>query len=751
MQKKPLPAPLLIPVLAWCAGLGVARFTSLPGLPLLGLGALLLSGALIFKPARPGLTILLCLVLGALRWNAASQPSALDTVFATKNHIQQEAEFLVTKLLSREAGIHEIKLRELAGVKVEEPLILFSETELQPGQTYTALLEVLPGKQDPVLDTFPARHKAYIRQGLAITSQPRRLVPIASWRASLLKNLDAKLGEDSEFAKALLFSDTSAKGKFRDQLTRSGMIHLIVVSGLHIWFIYAICMVLLNALLPRRIAELCFLVLIAIYAALNHWSPPVTRAILMIGLMIFSRWRGIPLGGAQLLALSLLMITAVSPGQLFNIGLQLSFVCIGVIILGLPKIVWIKEQQLQHDELRRRVNRFLDLLLLNLAVGLAIMPLTLHYFGTASLNGILGNILGIPLSGALLTVCFLVLLIPGGNWLSAAFVASYRLILEVFNRWMEFVASLPFWLENTWLSRLQLLGALLVVVSLLYLLRRLKLSWQPLPLAALGLALVFLPQLRSQPEGGIYLFACGTGDCILANFPDGSRLMVDSGPKYYNADKSWAAGKLLPWLQKKNINRLDWMVLTHLDADHSGGFPDLAKALMINNLAVTDETLRDPTWAEWEAAGLLQGIKVLCVTDTVSFWTGGARLKLLHPDKGYFTDSSNGASLVFRMDHLGRSYLFTGDADIDAEAHLLARYPNELKADFLKAGHHGSRSSSSQEFVRAVMPEEVWITAAADNQWGFPHPEPLNAFHRYAKRVRDTSEGSIFQPFEQKD
>ncbi|MDD4224124.1 MAG: DNA internalization-related competence protein ComEC/Rec2 [Candidatus Cloacimonetes bacterium] len=751
MQKKPLPAPLLIPVLAWCAGIAAGKYIHIPGWPLLGLGLLLLALALWLKPVRPLLILLLCVVLGALRWNGASQPTPLDTVLRDKSHIQQKAEFVVTKLLSREAGIHEIRLENLAGVKIREPLTLISETELIPGQAYTALLEVLPGKRDPVLDTFPARHIAYVRQGLAPVTQTRRLFPIAIWRARFLRDLDEKLGPDPELAKALLFSDTSAKKIYRDQLTRSGMIHLIVVSGLHIWFIYAICMVLLNALFPKRLAEMLFMVLIVFYAALNHWSPPVTRAVLMIGLMILARWRSIPLGGAQLLALSLLIITAVSPDQLFNIGLQLSFVCIGVIILGLPRIHWIKEQQLPSDFWRKGLNRLLDLLLLNLVVGLAIMPLTLHYFGTASLNGILGNIPGIPLSAGLLILSFLVLLVPAGNWLSAAYIASYSLILRIFTHWTEFVSGLPFWLENTWIGATQLLGLLLVVGSLLYLLRRLKFSWKPLPFAGLGLALVFLPQFHSLPEGGIYLFACGTGDCILANFPGGETLLVDSGPKFHNAEESWAARKLLPWLHKKGIRGLDWMVLTHLDSDHSGGFTDLAKALPIKNLIVTDETSRDPKWAEWEQIGLLEGIVVHTVTDTISFGVGGARLKFLHPDRDYFAESSNGASLVFRLDHLDKRYLFTGDADIDAEAHLLARYPEELKADFLKAGHHGSRTSSSREFVRAVRPEEVWITVSGRNQWGFPHPEPMSAFRRYARRIRSTAEGTIFQPFAQKD
>ncbi|MBW6514692.1 MAG: DNA internalization-related competence protein ComEC/Rec2 [Candidatus Syntrophosphaera sp.] len=751
MRQNKLPAPLLVPALLWCLGICLGKATDVPFLLWLALAAGVAVSAFLLRSQRTVFLLLLCLVLGALRFVADQKPSALDQVFLRQNHIQQDANFMVTKLLSREAGIYEIRLEELAGVRIREPLSLFSQSELKTGQLYSALLEVLPGKQDPVLDTYTARHRAYVRQNLSEVPRAGRFLPIAAWRVRLLEGLEAKLGADAGFAKALLLSDTSAKGMYRDKLTRSGMVHLIVVSGLHVWFVYAICMVLLNSFLPRRWGEAVFLVLIALYAALNHWSPAVVRAALMIGIMIIARWRSIPMAGAQLLALSLLVITVVSPNQLFNIGLQLSFLCIGVIILALPRITWIKERALPNDSLRLRLSRILDLLFLNLIVGLSILPLTLFYFGTGSLNGILGNVIGIPLSGLLLTLSFLVLFLPGGNFLGAAFVSSYRLVLLIFEAWMEWVAKLPFYLENTWINGWQLLGGFLLVFALLNCLKNMKFRWQILPFASLGLLLAFLPGLKSRPEGGIYVFNSGTADCILVRLTEGTNLLVDTGPRHWNAERSWASRKLLPWMQRKGIGKLDWMVLTHLDADHSGGFEDLASAHKLRNLIVTDETMRDPKWLDWEQTGLLEGVNVHCVTDTVTFAIQGAKLKFLHPDRSFFPVSSNASSLLFRMDYQDKRYLFTGDADTDAEAHLLLHYPEELKADYLKAGHHGSRTSSSREFVRAVRPDEVWITASARNQWGFPHPEPLDAFRRYAKRIRSTSEGTIYVPFAQKD
>ncbi len=695
--------------------------------------------------------LLLCLSLGGLRWQTSQQVSELDKLLQKQNHIQQEAIFHIRQMLSRESNLYEVHLEQLAESKMRESLLLFSENELTPGSTYSAVLEIIPGKKDKVLDTYPTRPISNIRGDAKELTSAKRLFSIANWRVRILAALDSRLGKGAPFAKALLFSDTDAKGDYKDQLRRSGMTHLIVVSGLHIWFIYGMCMILLNALLPRRTAELVFLILITFYAALNFWSPSVLRSVLMIGLFIVARWRSIPLGGAQMLALSLLIITVVSPEQLFDIGLQLSYLCIGVIMLALPRIVWIKENSLPSDIFRIKLNALFDLLLMNVAVGFAILPITLFYFGTASLNGIIGNLLGIPLTGALLGLGFIVLLLPGGNLFNAAFAASYSFVLQVFEKWMESVARLPLYLENTWLSPMQLIGSILVVLVILYMLKQLKFSPKYLPVAGLGIALLFLSAIWVKEGRGIYVFDSGTADCILVRLDDGKNIMVDTGPFYHNATRSWAARKLLPWLSKKNIKEIDWLVLSHLDSDHSGGLPDIAKTLRIRHIIVSDEVLQDARWSKIRSAGLFKNTTVHCVRDTVSFQLAEARMKFLHPDRSYFSESSNGSSLLFRLDVEGKRYIFAGDADIEAEEHLVENYQQELKANYLKAGHHGSESSNSREFVRAVQPEEVWITASRRNRYDFPHPEAMASFRLYAHSIRSTAEGTIYVPFTQKD
>ncbi|HPX10287.1 MAG TPA: hypothetical protein PLK65_03740 [Candidatus Cloacimonas sp.] len=118
-------------------------------------------------------------------------------------------------------------------------------------------------------------------------------------------------------------------------------------------------------------------------------------------------------------------------------------------------------------------------------------------------------------------------------------------------------------------------------------------------------------------------------------------------------------------------------------------------------------------------------------------------MKFLHPDKSYHPLNENNASLVCRLDTKKESFLFTGDIEADAENYLVDNYAQELKADFLKIPHHGSRSSSSSEFLQAVNPQEVWITASRRNSYHFPHPETIKRLQKQQCQILLTGNGTI--------
>jgi len=571
--------------------------------------------------------------------------------------------------------------------------------------------------------------------------------------------LDTHAGSAAPIAKALLLSDQGAKKLYRDPLRDGGMIHLIVVSGLHVWFIYGMLMLLLRFLLPPRLAELFFILLITGFAALNYWAAPISRAMIMILTGIAARWLGRKVSSLQVLVLSLFIITLISPLQLFDLGLQLSFLSVGVILLALPRFSIWPPRYSPFTWWRTALDTILNYLLLSFMVSVAILPLTLYAFGTGSLNGVIGNLLGVPLIGILLPLSVLVLIFSPAGFLGAGFLAVYRFTVWLFEHWMLICASLPFHLASAWIDLGQALGLALLILPFYMWARKVRRPLWSLyiPLWSIGLLLLALLPLIKPERGGIWQFNCGTADCALIVTPGGHSILVDSGPSNasWEAERdpskaldtnSWASRKLLPWLKRRGIKHLDDLIITHTHADHSGGVPALVTSLPIKRVIITDETRASELWQLWRAQGWFDDSKVLTISDTLSLALDKTRLQFLHPDRDWNTDSENDRSIVFRLDHKGKSVLFTGDIEAPSEAWLLARYPGLIDVDYLKVPHHGSRTSNSEAFLKAVSPREAWISTAKRNRFDFPHPEALIHLRRHSERILQTSEGSIHLP-----
>jgi len=689
---------------------------------------------------------------------AAGHVTPLRELLQQRKLLRQEMVFRISRVLSSDDNRYEIWLYSLAGKKLHDRLLFSSETPLEPGFWYRGIADIQQINHDPQLDIYPARFSGSATQLGKLTRLSG--TGLSGWtirlRLSLLKDLDIKLGTNAAWAKGLLLSDTEAKNAHLNSLSNSGMMHLIVVSGLHVWFIYLVVVSLLRIFLPRYIAELLFLPLILLFAALNNFAPPITRSIVMIGCLILARLKERPLSGLQSLATSLLLITLASPVQIFNIGLQLSYVAVLVILYGLPRIAWFDPDRVMNSPWLHALQNLLEGLILSVLVSLAIIPLTLFYFGRASLNGIVGNALGIPLIGILLPLSFLVMLIPHSWTVFASLRLVYEFTCLLWTKWVLFSASLPFAFSGLY-SGPNAAWALVLIILWLFLLVRGKFLWALygfVPIVGLS-ALLLLVHPPNPAVTELTVFNSGVADCCLIKLHDGQILMVDTGglSGYGYAEQtvssetmnngSWAQRKLLPWLSRQNIRQIDALVITHLHSDHCGGLPAIAGSLKVKHIFISDESLRHPLWKEFEQAGCLSHSKIHVIADTISYRIGQNRLKFLHPDKNYYSDSENNRSLVFRLDASGKRMLFSGDIESEAEKYLAERYADDLQADFLKVPHHGSKSSSSEVFLAAVKPGEAWLTVSRRNRFHFPHPETVRRYNRDSIHLLSTAEGSF--------
>ncbi|MDD5408257.1 MAG: ComEC/Rec2 family competence protein, partial [Candidatus Cloacimonas acidaminovorans] len=630
--NRKAPAPFLLPVLFWTIGIILAK-CFLPGInfQLIIAGGLTIV-AIFMRRIRQILLLLLFLFLGMLRFSLCQQESSqLAMLLQEKEHLQQEITFNVTRVFSVEEKRYTIELDSLASYPLQEKIILSTNESLIPGRTYRLLAEIYPLTRDPILDIYPNRYSAVAYQLGKAQEFPNLKVSaiIGRLRYELLSSLEAKLGEDADWAKALLFGESGLKQEYITQLTGAGIIHLIVVSGMHIWFIYLIMVSLLRMFFKREIAEFLFLPLILLYAALNNWSPSVTRSIIMISVGILARWLQSPVSGAQTLALSLFIITLLSPLQLFNIGLQLSFVSVLVIFYGLPNFRLFSRDKILNNPFYKVLNDLQDGILLSALISIAITPFTLYYFGTASLNGIIGNTLGIPLSGILLPLSFLVLITPQSWYLTKIFVIVYRAVNILWIRWMQFCYNLPFSLSANYLSLFQAIALAVIILWGFFLIRgKFKFALQAvIPMSLLVTGFMLIPTWQ-KPEASVYIFNCGVSDCTLIRFANGETMLIDTGgtkkkgfaenilTKSDYSEESWLSKNLLPWLGKKGITKIDYLVLTHLHSDHCGGLITLLNHKKIKHIFVSDESTKQELWNYASKQKYFGTAQIHTVTDT---------------------------------------------------------------------------------------------------------------------------------------
>lgn len=737
-------APMVLPVLMWIVGLIVGKNTAFPAyFWVAGLISVFIL-ALFIKKARNLHILLIFICFGGFRISLADgKISPLEKSLKKHGKSRQEMIYEVQNRLGEKS--YQARLLQIGEIQLDEAVILFGDEEIEEEKLYSALGEIEYLYQDPVLDFYSSRFVASIRavlppQELPISISKGRIDLLREW---IINRLDNSLGGYAPLSKALLLGNSQFKKEHGTGLSRAGITHLVVVSGLHVVMLGMILMMLLRFVLSRKLAELIFMILLLGFAALNNWAPPILRAMLMLDLVIISRWLSRPPSSRQILALALFIITLVHPEQFFSLGLQMSFLCVAIIVFVLPRLTLSPELSLS----RRIILQSKNYLILTIALGLGLAPLTLYHFGTASLNSLLGNLLGIPLMYVLLSLSLLILVFP-----ITPFVLSFKLVSELWQAWLNLCSALPFYVEGNWVSLPQAIAMALLILLLFFVIKRkyLLLKRLGLPVAAIIVILLFIP---TNHKNELYIFNAGVADCSLIFADDGTSLMIDTGEilgsraeQSFDPElrrESWMGKRLLSWLKRNKISKIDHLIITHLHSDHAGGLRDLSHALKIKNLYLDAYLLDGDEWLTLAQTLKLKDCKVHAVSDTFSLALGSHRLKFLHPDGNYRDINENNRSIVCRYDTSAQSFLFTGDIESDAEAWLADRYGKELKADVLKVPHHGSKSSSTAEFLSWVMPQEAVFCTRRSNLYGFPHAEVSKRYEEIGALMRYSYEGTL--------
>lgn len=560
-------------------------------------------------------------------------------------------------------------------------------------------------------------------------SPPTGLEKAAILRKNIRKILGSCLSGDAlAFSEALFLGDTSELSYEMDtNLKVSGIRHIVAVSGLHVSILFAL--VSFVTLRKRWLTAALGFPALLLFAAVAGFSPSVTRACIMTGLMLLAIIAGREYDGPTALAFSVHLILLANPFGAASASLQLSVLSVAGIYLFVPGIHrWITGLfgEVKGRSIKGRLVRwFAASVSISLSTMITTTPLCAWYFGTVSLAGPLTNLLVLWAVSlvfyTLAGMCLGYLLWPALGALLAKFAAILiRYILLV----SQTIASFPLAAVYT---ASPYITAWLVFVYVLLVFFLASSNRKPVTLgccAFMGLCLALLASWQEPrlEDLRFTVLDVGQGQCLLLQ-SEGKLYMIDCGGDSDTAVADLAAETLL----SQGITKLDGLILTHLDRDHAGAAANLLSRID------TDILILPPV--RTELADLTEG-KVLYAEENLEICYGESKISIYAP---IFPGNSNEMSLCLLLDTKKCDILVTGDRNAFGERTLL-RYEAIPDVDILMAGHHGSRNSTSEELLWTVQPEVVCISVGAGNSYGHPAPEVLQRLRSHGCAVYRTDQ-----------
>ncbi len=223
----------------------------------------------------------------------------------------------------------------------------------------------------------------------------------------------------------------------------------------------------------------------------------------------------------------------------------------------------------------------------------------------------------------------------------------------------------------------------------------------------------------------VHMLNIGQGDSFLIETPTGAQLLIDGGR---DAAVLSELSKLLPW----NDSYIDVVIATHPDADHIGGLVDVVKRYKVGLFLTSDVYADTQTYKDLITLVLEKHIPAYYVRQGMNLHLADKTdFTILFPDRDTHTWETNAASVVGKLQIGERSVLFTGDSPISVENYLVSKLGKTLDVDILKLGHHGSKTSTSPEYLKATTPALALISAGVGNSYGHPHKEVLSLLKKF--------------------
>lgn len=504
-------------------------------------------------------------------------------------------------------------------------------------------------------------------------------------------------------------------------IKNSGVAHALAVSGLHTGIIYAVLEFAFYRLgISRKLSFVIESIVIIFYSFLAGLSPSVIRASIMIMVFMLSKVVGRENDSLNSMCFSAVILLLINPLILFSVSFQLSY---GAVI-GI--IVFYNQIKMMLELLPKYLQESIAVML---SAQLVVGPVLAYHFYNISLAGFIANLLVVPLV-SLVLITGLISGLVGLIFepLGALFVKCPGLLLDIVEKIVLISSKLPF--ATIIVPAMPTFSIFLYFLSLALIFDLIPFKKEDYlknkKVCAIVLIIVaILPALWPFGTFEVTFIDVGQGDSILIQTEGKKTILIDGGgtPSYFDSDFDTGEDIILPFLYSKGINEIDIVVFTHFDDDHAKGLLSILKSMRVKNIVYGLPEDCEAFEEMLEIAHEKQ-INTIQVGRGDSFIVDSVVFEVLHPVKDAPFSSGNNNSVVLKMSYKGISFLFTGDLEYEGEQSLISS-KRDIRAHVLKIGHHGSATSTSEEFLSTVSPIYGVITVGADNNFGHPSPEVI--------------------------
>ena len=505
--------------------------------------------------------------------------------------------------------------------------------------------------------------------------------------------------------------------------------HILAVSGAHTsYIILGITYLISKSKTPKRIGYIITIINLLIFIIITGASYSVVRACIMAIVVIGAKICYRKENFFTSICISLIIILIQNPFAINDIGLKLSF-------MGTAGIV-IFNKSITNFFIKLKIKqKIAEALSVTFSAQLMIMPITILNFNTISLTFFISNILASPLLGIIIIFGFISIFISSIlNLISKILFLILHIFLELLILVSKVTEKIP---GSSILVRTpNILFAIVYYILILFFnyffvikqnptrrfhkkiikiitIKNIKNGFKVIAVVFLIMLLLTRIVRIINPTLKIYFIDVGQGDSTLIVTPKNKKILIDGGEGKTNV--------LFQYLLDRRINKIDYIIISHFDSDHCNGLIEIIEKMRVENIVMSKQSKESEEYKKILEIIKQKNIKVSSVkAEDKIIIEKNLYTKILNPaEKFEFQDLNNNA-IVAKLVYKNFSMLFTGDIE-KAEENLAKKYKNELKSTILKVAHHGSKTSTSEEFLKYVEPQIALIGVGENNKFGHPN------------------------------